>query len=85
MALTCRDLCKPLPLFLVFWGLRVTDYHGLQQTSSKIGAFLDTNCKLLLMGVLGASEGIVQNQPLFLVTSELLGTSKKNKKRPVLK
>lgn len=42
----------------IFWGLRVTGYHGLQQTSSEIGAFSDTNHKLLLMGVLGASEGL---------------------------
>jgi len=55
LALTCRDVCKPLPLLLFFWGLRVTYYHGSQQTSSKIGAFSDTNHKPL---VLGALEGL---------------------------
>lgn len=58
MALTCRDVCKSLPLFLFFWGLRVTDYHGSQQISSETAALSDTNHKLQLMGVLGASEGL---------------------------
>lgn len=31
MALTCRDVCKPLPLFLFFWELRVTTAANLKQ------------------------------------------------------